>query len=136
MNCLSRNNLIRQAAMSGQPWLIIIMISSPQIFSGDTSSLARIGSRRPGMTAENICIRPSSSTIAQDNMTLRWMSGVLKRNLSDGSEQPTSKLQVSFFSCCAFLTFLETNTFFICRRKFRHPFSQCNGVLHCCLGPV
>jgi hypothetical protein len=65
--------------------------------------LVRIGSRRPGMIAENICIRPLSSTIAQDNITLRWMSGVLKRNLSNGPEQPTSKSQVSCFYSIAVL---------------------------------
>ncbi len=88
------------------------------------------------MIAENICIRPSSSTIAQANMTLIWMSGAPKSNLSDGSEPPTTKLLVSSLLCFQSLTFVISNTFVLFRCQLRHPFSQFNGVLHCNLRSV
>jgi hypothetical protein len=89
-----------------------------------------------GMIAENICIRPSSSIIAQANMTLTWMSGAPKRNLSDGSEPPATKLLVSSLLCFPSLTFVISNTFVLFRCQLHHPFSQCNGVLHCNLRSV
>jgi hypothetical protein len=56
--------------------------------------------------------------------------------LSDGSEPPTTKLQVSTLLCFLSLTFVISNTFVLFRCQLRHPFSQCNGVLHCNLRSV
>ncbi len=48
------------------------------------------------MAAGDACIKPFSNTIILANMALKWMSGILRRRWSGGSEQRKIKLQVHF----------------------------------------
>ncbi len=65
---------------------------------GSTSIMVRIGQRRNGMIVTNTCIKSLFiNTITQTNMILKWISGALRRNVSSGSEPPTTKFQTSLF---------------------------------------